>query len=77
MYRHLHLCAGLRGDGAVDFLIENPAPEEGDFDTMARLGMKFGGASLAKIERIRNVARHIAREPAFASVRGAARRRGR
>lgn len=29
---------------------------------MARLVMKFGGSSVANIERIRNVARHIARE---------------
>jgi aspartate kinase len=29
---------------------------------MARLGMKFGGTSVANIDRIRNVARHIARE---------------
>jgi aspartate kinase len=62
MGRHLHVCAGLRGCGAVDFLIENPAPEGGDFDPMARLVMKFGGTSVATIERIRNIARHIARE---------------
>ena len=29
---------------------------------MARLVMKFGGTSVANIERIRNVARHVARE---------------
>jgi len=61
MGRHLHLCARLRG-GAVDFLIDNPAPEGGDVDPMARLVMKFGGTSVANIERIRNVARHIVRE---------------
>src|SRR5262249_17781739 len=30
--------------------------------TMARLVMKFGGTSVADIERIRNVARHVKRE---------------
>ena len=55
------LCAEVRGCGAVDFLIETPAPEGGDFDPMARLVMKFGGTSVATIERIRNIARHIAR----------------
>ena len=29
---------------------------------MARLVMKFGGTSVADIERIRNVARHVKRE---------------
>ena len=29
---------------------------------MARLVMKFGGTSVATIERIRNVARHVKRE---------------
>ena len=29
---------------------------------MARLVMKFGGTSVANIERIRNVARHVKRE---------------
>jgi aspartate kinase len=51
-----------RGCAVAGPLIENPAPEGGDFDTMARLVMKFGGTSVADIERIRNIARHIARE---------------
>ena len=29
---------------------------------MPRLVMKFGGTSVAKVERIRNVARHVKRE---------------
>ena len=29
---------------------------------MSRLVMKFGGTSVANMERIRNVARHVARE---------------
>ncbi len=29
---------------------------------MGRLVMKFGGTSVADVERIRNVARHVARE---------------
>ncbi len=29
---------------------------------MARLVMKFGGTSVANVERIRNVARHVKRE---------------
>jgi aspartate kinase len=32
------------------------------FDPMSRLVMKFGGTSVADIERIRNVARHVERE---------------
>lgn len=32
------------------------------FEPMSRLVMKFGGTSVANIERIRNVARHVARE---------------
>jgi aspartate kinase len=35
---------------------------EGRFHGMARLVMKFGGTSVADIERIRNVARHVKRE---------------
>ncbi len=31
---------------------------------MPRLVMKFGGTSVANVERIRNVARHVAREVA-------------
>src|ERR1700757_4314295 len=34
----------------------------GRFSPMSRLVMKFGGTSVANIERIRNVARHVARE---------------
>jgi aspartate kinase len=48
--------------GTVDFLNENHVPEGGVFGRMSRLVMKFGGTSVANIERIRNVARHIARE---------------
>jgi aspartate kinase len=59
---HLHLCAGPRGCGAVDLLAENQLPEGSVFDPMARLVMKFGGTSVATIEHIRSVARHIARE---------------
>jgi aspartate kinase len=40
----------------------DPLPVEGRFRPMSRLVMKFGGTSVANIERIRNVARHIARE---------------
>jgi aspartate kinase len=46
--------------GAVNFL--KFVPEGRRFDRMSRLVMKFGGTSVANIERIRNVARHIARE---------------
>ena len=31
---------------------------------MPRLVMKFGGTSVANVDRIRNVARHVAREVA-------------
>jgi aspartate kinase len=51
-----------RRDRAVEFVNENLVPEGGVFDRMSRLVMKFGGTSVANIERIRNVARHIARE---------------
>jgi aspartate kinase len=37
-------------------------PEKAQTTTMARLVMKFGGTSVATIERIRNVARHVKRE---------------
>ena len=33
-----------------------------DFPVMARLVLKFGGTSVADLERIRNVARHVKRE---------------
>jgi aspartate kinase len=59
---HLHLCADLRSCGAVDLLTKNPLLKGSVFDPMPRLVMKFGGTSVANIERIRNVARHIARE---------------
>ncbi len=36
--------------------------DETDLGIMARLVMKFGGTSVANIERIRNVARHVKRE---------------
>jgi aspartate kinase len=49
-------------DRAVDFVNENLCRRGGVFDLMSRLVMKFGGTSVANIERIRNVARHIARE---------------
>jgi aspartate kinase len=51
--------------GAADFPNENPCWKGGVFDRMSRLVMKFGGTSVANIERIRNVARHIARERQF------------
>ncbi len=38
------------------------APYVRDFASMARLVMKFGGTSVANIERIRNVAHHVKRE---------------
>src|SRR6266508_2015027 len=38
-----------------------PSPAR-DLSAMARLVMKFGGTSVADIERIRNVARHVQRE---------------
>jgi aspartate kinase len=41
----------------VGFLAQGPAVL-----TMSRLVMKFGGSSVADIERIRNVARHVKRE---------------
>ncbi len=47
---------------ALDFVNENLCRRGGVFDRMSRLVMKFGGTSVANIERIRNVARHIARE---------------
>ena len=37
-------------------------PERTNTSTMARLVMKFGGTSVADIDRIRNVARHVKRE---------------
>jgi len=48
--------------GAVDFLTKIQCRKGGVFGRMSRLVMKFGGTSVANIERIRNVARHIARE---------------
>src|SRR5580693_3683652 len=53
---------GLHGGEAVDFLVSESRPGKRRFRPMARLGMKFGGTSVANIDRIRNVARHIARE---------------
>jgi aspartate kinase len=49
--RRLAIIAGSRADQ-----IEGPRP------AMARLVMKFGGTSVADIDRIRNVARHVKRE---------------
>ena len=40
----------------------SPALPRPDVRPMARLVMKFGGTSVADIERIRNVARHVKRE---------------
>ena len=54
--------ARRRRDCAFDFVRENLCRKGGVFDRMSRLVMKFGGTSVANIERIRNVARHIARE---------------
>src|SRR5437870_10745559 len=43
-------------------LAAHPSNHAGDDHRMARLVMKFGGTSVADIERIRNVARHVKRE---------------
>jgi aspartate kinase len=40
----------------------SPVPIRGQFASMARIVMKFGGTSVADIARIRNVARHVKRE---------------
>jgi len=45
---------------AVERLFRRPS--HGNFLGMARLVMKFGGTSVADIDRIRNVARHVKRE---------------
>jgi aspartate kinase len=47
----------LRKTGAILFMRQGTAR-----NSMARLVMKFGGTSVADIERIRNVARHVRRE---------------
>src|SRR5437870_6444088 len=43
-------------------LAAHPSNHAGDDHRMARLVMKFGGTSVADVERIRNVARHVKRE---------------
>jgi aspartate kinase len=40
----------------------HPPEIEGQFPQMARIVMKFGGTSVADLDRIRNVARHVKRE---------------
>ena len=41
---------------------QSATPDPSSFHTMARLVMKFGGTSVADLDRIRNVARHVKRE---------------
>ena len=58
--RHLHVCAAA-ATGPLTSQPKNPHREK-RFRSDDRLVMKFGGTSVANIERIRNIARHIARE---------------
>src|SRR5258708_1885363 len=52
------------GAGACRFavLARHPLPERSAKPAMARLVMKFGGTSVADLDRIRNVSRHVKRE---------------
>src|SRR5690348_196387 len=52
--------AAIRHDLAGGAPLLRPGPEKPT--RMARLVMKFGGTSVATVERIRNVARHVERE---------------
>src|SRR6202040_4385506 len=54
-----YVYAPFRADSAIVRAAGNTERREA---IMARLVMKFGGTSVADIERIRNVARHVKRE---------------
>src|ERR1700724_66949 len=48
--------------GGAHFWTNSKQPEGDSLNPMSRLVWKFGGTSVANIDRIRNVARHITRE---------------